>query len=169
MNRGVTGRKLTGDKVYWLCQYFPDIIQHTVANLAMMHRRLAAWKFKFLFLALLLSFTSCGWFESDEFPTELLGRWVTDNPKYKGCYMIIETETIVFNTTENNLYKTAIEKIESATEFGRKVFHITYSDKDNIEYMLSVIVLKGGKKARLQFYNQRDLEWNRMDLNEEGP
>jgi hypothetical protein len=132
MSGEVTGRKCTGNKVCWLCQYFPDTRQRSVANLAMMHRRLVAWEFIFLFLALLLSFTGCGWFEGEEFPTE-----------------------------------TAIEKIESTTEFGRKVYHITCSDKENIEYMLSVIVLKGSKKGRLQFYNQRDLEWNKMDLNKE--
>jgi hypothetical protein len=169
MSGEVTGRKGTGDKMCRICQNFPGTRQRSVANPSMARRQWAAWNFIFIFLVLLLSLTGCGWFEEEEFPTELLGRWVTNNPKYEGCYMIIETDTIVFHATDNNLYVSAIEKIESATEFGRKVYHITYSDKENIEYLLSVVVLKGSKIGRLQFYNQRYIEWNKMDLSKEEP
>ncbi|MFC1488623.1 hypothetical protein ACFL6B_02120 [Thermodesulfobacteriota bacterium] len=165
MSGEVTDRKRTGERVCWICQNTPDIRQRSVANPSMARRPWAAWNF--IVIVLLLSLTGCGWFEDEEFPTELLGRWVTNNPNYKECYMIIKTDTIVFHATDNNLYVSTIEKIESATEFGRKVYHITYSDKENIEYLLSVIVLTGSKKGRLQFYNQRYIEWNKMGLSKE--
>ena len=165
MTGEATDCKRTQDKLYRCRQSFTVTRHRSAYSPATARRRWVTWKF--LFMVLFLFLTGCGWFESEEFPAELLGRWVTKNPKYEGCYMIIETDTIVFNASDGNLYVNEIEKVESAIEFGRKIYHITYSDKENIEYLLSVIVLKGSKKGRLQFYNQRYLEWNKMDLSKE--
>ena len=161
------GRKRTEGKVWRFCQKIPDTRQRSADSQPMARRRWVAWKF--LFLVLFLSLAGCGWFESEEFPKELLGRWVTDNPKYQGCYMKIDENAIVFNASDSNLYVSTIKKVETDIEFGRKVHHIIYTDKEDIEYLLSVIVLKGSKTGRLQFYNQRYLEWNKMDLSREEP
>jgi len=152
----------TKDKMWRLCQDISDTRQHHAAYLLLSQRQRITWKYVVLFIALLLSLTGCGWFEKQEFPKELLGQWYPENSKYEGCYMIIDKESITFNAADNNLYVNLIEKVETTIEFGRKVYHIFYSDKEGIDHLLSVILLKGSKKGQLQFYNQRYLEWERL-------
>jgi hypothetical protein len=150
-----------------LRQSFVNVRQRTVSRAATSNRWISKWKFIFFIFAFFLFLNGCGYFESEEFPKELLGRWVTKNPRYKGCYMIIEMDTIVFHAADGSLLVNTIEKVESADEFGQKIYHITYSDVENIEYLLSVIYMKGTKHGRLQFYNQRYLEWNKLALSKE--
>lgn len=112
-------------------------------------------------LAALLA--GCGVSEEDKIPPEIYGHWVTNAKGYEDCAMDITESTISFYTTMGTTDVNFIDKIVRTEKEKKIVYDIHYVNSEGSEFILSVSILEGGKKSRLQFHNQKYLTWNKVE------
>jgi hypothetical protein len=118
-------------------------------------------------LALFALLAGCGTFEDTSTPPEIIGRWITDTRGYQECFMVISENTINFYTLEGTFDVNFIDKVVRTEKKGEKVYEIHYRNRKDLEFVLSVVVLQGGRKGKLQFFNQKYLMWNKAEWEKE--
>ncbi len=109
----------------------------------------------------------CGWFDSDEIPDALVGRWVTSAPRYEEAELGITKETVIFSKGlefihVNEIERVEIEDVKIEPGEGETLIHITYEGAEGGEFTLSLYHRPGPGGGTLRFVNQPSLVWTRV-------
>ena len=94
-------------------------------------------------------------------PDELIGEWVTTEPRYQDCSFEIQKETIIFNKGTAHTDMNSIEEITKIPEKEKTLYHIYYEDKQGQEYKLSLFFFKTHDGGIICFKNQQNIIWSR--------
>jgi hypothetical protein len=108
-------------------------------------------------LALLLA-TAC---QERRLPRDMVDTWVTDTPRYKGCYLLIFPEEVVFGAADANTHTHTIHRVKTRRQGGRIHFTIETIDDQQADTLLELVYLPSEKNGRLHFKHQPDVLWQR--------
>jgi len=91
---------------------------------------------------------------------ELLGVWVTSDPKYKGCYFEVTEDEIVIKDIEEDVNFFKISKIEAEQDPDEDfiTYIITHADLEGRPLELSVLYFPG-EEGTIRFKNQPNIVW----------
>ncbi len=115
-------------------------------------------------LMLVLGFAvlfGCQMLQDSAVPDELIGKWVTTEPRYHDCSFEIQQETIIFNKGITHTNMNWIEEIEKIPEKEKTLYHIYYEDKQGQDYKLSLFFFKTPDGGIIRFKNQQNIKWSR--------
>jgi len=120
----------------------------------------------FLFLAAFCFLTSsCSRGSGKELPSEIMGRWTTDSPRYKDASMEIEKDFIVFRNGDYTI-RHRITAFEVEEKGDGPVNRIFYEEPEGGESSLSFFIRHmedgGGRKVFIVYKNQA-LVWEKAD------
>ena len=91
---------------------------------------------------------------------ELLGVWVTSDPKYEGCYFEVTEDEIVIKDIEEDVNFFKITKIEAEQDPNEDfiTYIITHADQEGLPFELSVLYFPG-EEGTIRFKNQTNIVW----------
>ncbi len=117
-----------------------------------------------LLLALALLFLGCDSKRAATLPSDLVGTWRTNHPKYQGLYFQLEKDRLAYSTASGSVENYEISKYEKL-ESGRKSkrsSHVVYARRDGQELKLALEYepIDGGI---LRFKNQPQIPWTREE------
>jgi len=116
-----------------------------------------------LILVILVALAGCNPKKEASMPTDLIGTWRTNHPKYAGLYFKIEKGGFAFSTAEGTVKSYALAKYErsEAVEKKRKtIFHVLYGNRDGQELKVTLKYDAAGGGA-ISFKNQANIIWLR--------
>jgi hypothetical protein len=95
-------------------------------------------------------------------PTELIGTWRTNHPKYAGLYFQIESDKFAFSTVEGTVKKYGISKYERVEEKVKRkgVSHVLYGKREGRDLKI-VIYYEPASGGAIRFKNQERIFWAR--------
>ena len=102
-----------------------------------------------------------GWLGSDEIPDDLIGYWVTDEPRYAEARMEITKETITFSKGLDYINMNEIDDVEVSDKKGKTLVKITYEDREGGEFTLSLYHYPGPRNGSIRFVNQMQMVWEK--------
>jgi len=117
----------------------------------------------FLILVILVALAGCNPKQEASMPTNLIGTWRTNHPKYAGLYFQIEKDKFAFSTAEGTVKSYALAKYERSevTEKKRKtIFHVLYGNRDGQELKIT-FRSEGAGSGAISFKNQANIIWIR--------
>jgi len=92
-------------------------------------------------------------------PVQLLGRWITEDSRYKGVSFEITSSAITLRTVEGSTQIYGISKFESAGE-GKRVSYVLYGDRDGQQQQFAFFYTPVGG-GELRFKNQIEIRWTK--------
>ncbi|MFO7914468.1 MAG: hypothetical protein R6U43_02110 [Candidatus Krumholzibacteriales bacterium] len=99
---------------------------------------------------------------SSEVPDKLIGRWETDNPRYKGCFLELEKNSVTFVPGEGRVSVNSLKKIELSREEGSQLYTLFYTGGADRNGTLKLYYeSSGGGVIRLK--SRKQIEWTRKD------
>lgn len=93
--------------------------------------------------------------KDDGMPPELLGRWVSEDPRYADRTFSIEAATIAFGVGGTASEIHAIERVETHEDDGAKVHTVRYRESDGAMASVELRVVPGPVPA-LRFENHSE-------------
>jgi hypothetical protein len=99
--------------------------------------------------------------QSVEVPTNLVGRWMTENAAYADRILVIEAHSITFGIGGNAYDRYAITRFETEKEAEQWLCTIYFKDKSGVELKRSVYYSPAGR-GEIWFKNQEDIVWVRV-------
>jgi hypothetical protein len=93
-------------------------------------------------------------------PDEMAGRWVTDSPKYKDCYLELSSVTLVYRTGEDTIDVNFVQSVEKQVVAGKFVYTINYKNCSGGEGNISFLWDPSTEEIRLK--NQKDMGWKKI-------
>ena len=61
-------------------------------------------------------------------PDEMAGRWATDSPKYKNCYLELSPIAVVYGTGEYTIDVNIVQSVEKQVVRGETIYTIDYKN-----------------------------------------
>ncbi|MBN2124291.1 MAG: hypothetical protein JW821_08355 [Deltaproteobacteria bacterium] len=107
-------------------------------------------------------FLGCNLFKDKDLPPDILGTWVTDEPRYRDCRLEFREGLVIFSQGINYISTNSITDVDRAEEKGQPLYTVDYEDREGQEYHLSFYYggPPGGKFIR--FKNQDQFEWKKQ-------
>jgi hypothetical protein len=99
---------------------------------------------------------------SSEMPVELIGKWKTDAPKYRGCFIELEARSVAFVSDQGNSDINILKKIVTRREGESVSYTIHYKCEGDRECTIKLYYKNSGRRA-IQLENQRNVEWTRVE------
>lgn len=93
-------------------------------------------------------------------PRELVGAWITDDPRYQDCAMIITGKTVLFKQAGGRALEHAIHRVESGPEKKGTRFTFYYHDEYKNDYELNLVYESVGGGS-VTFLHQPGSRWVR--------
>ena len=113
----------------------------------------------------ILILAGCSLWEDKTLPEGVYGIWETDNPRYKEAYLEITKAHIAFHTIEGDANLNRITNIETESEPEsapeHTLIHISYEDRDGLEYLLSFYYSETSDGPVIRFKNQKEMDWTK--------
>lgn len=119
----------------------------------------------YLFLALLFTsafVVACAPRGPAEVPEELLGVWITDDPRYEDRFLKLEKRKIHFGMGGNEATEAPIIGLEELSERGALVYRIKYLSPDGLEYTQSLYYDRS--TGELRYKNRPSVVWRRVEI-----
>jgi hypothetical protein len=99
--------------------------------------------------------------ENRKIPGELLGEWITSEPRYAGCVLEFTDGAIIFGNGPDHLSINYIVNIKKVTYGKTTVYTIYYEDSRGLKYTFPVLFGFVNKKGVLRFKNQNHVVWTK--------
>jgi len=108
----------------------------------------------------ILLIAGCKHHENPSVPTQLIGTWGTEEPRYSELFLDITHDSVVFTTAEGGVETYWISKVESAGK-GNTVMHVLYGERagEHLDFKFYYQAKDGGI---LRFKNQIGIPWHRV-------
>jgi hypothetical protein len=119
-------------------------------------------------LAVLL-FLGCNLLKDTELPAELLGTWVTEEPRYSDCRLEFRETLVIFSKGIGYTNTNVITGVDRTKDEGRIRYRITYEDREGQEYRLSFSYTSANGEAAIRFKNQDQFVWKKRSQKRPAP
>jgi hypothetical protein len=114
-------------------------------------RRAALWSALPLVAVVLMA---CGPRQEGGVPTDLQGRWITAEARYRDRYLEIRSDRLIWGVGEFELDSHPIEKVESRPADDRQTHYwLHYTETQGYPHALEVLLHRGSRLA-LRFPNR---------------
>jgi hypothetical protein len=94
----------------------------------------------------------------DPLPREMVGIWVTDDPRYQGCTMEIAMDRITFGSPEKDADTYLIQTVSSRMKDGRREVTVEYVNAERV-YFTAEWIYSAEKEGSLRFKNRPAVVW----------
>lgn len=111
----------------------------------------------------LILFLGCGGEEGlSEIPEHLIGRWKTEDTRYKGCFLDLKKDSVTFVSAEGQKSVNSLKKVEISSEEDSRLYTLYYTGEDDRECTMKFYYeSSGGRVIRLE--SRKQIEWTRKD------
>jgi hypothetical protein len=99
---------------------------------------------------------------SSEIPEELIGKWKTDAPKYRGCYLELKERSVAFISGEGDSDFNMLNGIETRRDGESFLYTIHYKCEDGYECTMKLYYENSGRRV-IRLKNQKNIEWTKME------
>jgi hypothetical protein len=99
--------------------------------------------------------------ENKKVPNELLGEWVTSEPRYADCVLKLIDGLIIFGNGLDNQIVNYIVNIKKVCNGQSTLYTIYYEDSRGLKYKFPVFFGFENKKGVLRFKNQKHIPWTK--------
>jgi hypothetical protein len=100
---------------------------------------------------------ACGRTVEDGVPTDLRGRWVTSEPKYRDRYLEILPDRLIWGIGEFELYNHPIEKVESQPEASKQTrYWLHYTEAEGYPDALEILLHRSTRLV-IRFANRPEV------------
>jgi hypothetical protein len=93
-------------------------------------------------------------------PEDLVGYWVTSDPRYQDRFLQLSRVSIVFGTGRDNIDVNFIKETERYTEDGKTTYTIHYKNTEGLEGKLS-FAWDPSDNGKIRLSNQEDMVWEK--------
>lgn len=120
------------------------------------------WRLKaFILLVVVSVLFGCHLWHWNKVPEELIGEWVTAEPRYQDRILKITGDGIVFFTSPDYLDLNIITRIKVIQENGETLYEIHYRNSERQKYTLSLYIISKPEGNAIRFKNQPKFEWTK--------
>lgn len=120
------------------------------------------FKIKYFAICLLVVLLfGCYPIENRKVPDELLGEWITSEPRYTGCVLKFTDGLIIFGNGPDHLSINYIVNIKKVSNGNTTVYSICYEDSRGLKYTFPVLFGVVNNKGVLRFKNQNNVVWKK--------
>jgi hypothetical protein len=95
-------------------------------------------------------------------PDSIIGRWVTDDDRYRECALEIEASSIAFRNAEGGVDSCPIRKVVPVKKDSSLEVTIDYSNADKVVYTTTFIWSPDGG-GTLRAKNQQNIAWRHAE------
>jgi hypothetical protein len=106
--------------------------------------------------------TACAEPEPSEVPEELIGVWVTDDPRYEGRFLKLEPRKIHFGMGGDQASENPIVEVETIQEEGMSIYRIHYLSPEGLEYTQSLNY--DPESGEVRYKNRPSVVWKRVEI-----
>lgn len=100
---------------------------------------------------------ACGPNVEEGVPTELHGRWITSEPKYRGRYLEIQSDRLIWGAGKFEFDNHPIEKVESRPEANKQMrYWLHYTEAEGYPHALEIVLRRGVREA-MRFPNRPEV------------
>ena len=123
---------------------------------------------RFLILALVSVIcgvvSGCAPQEPTEVPEELIGVWITDDPRFEERFLKLEKRAIHFGLGGDQATESPVIDVEElpTAEDGTTIYRIRYVSPEGLEYTQSLYYHRGN--AEIRYRNRPSVVWRRVDI-----
>jgi hypothetical protein len=103
----------------------------------------------------------CHPLNNNKVPDELIGEWVTSEPRYADCVVKLTDGMIIFGNGPDNLSVNYIVNIKKVCNGQYILYTIYYEDSRGLKYKFPVRFGFENKKGVLRFRNQKHIAWTK--------
>lgn len=111
-----------------------------------------------MWIALPILLSAC---QKSRVPDEMVAAWVTENQRYKGCYLLISPEHVTVGASDASMHDYAIRKVKTTKENRQLEVKIIAVDDQLMESTFSFIYQMDRDDGVLHFENQPHVVWQR--------
>jgi len=114
-------------------------------------------------VVLLIFFLGCGEGGGiSEVPDKLIGRWETEDQKYKGCFLYLEKSSVTFVSSEGVANINSLKNIELSSEEGTQLYTLYYTSGDNRGCAMKLYYERSDNGV-IRLKSRKQIEWTRKD------
>jgi hypothetical protein len=100
--------------------------------------------------------------EPPEVPKELIGVWITDDPRYEDRFLKLEKRTIHFGIGGDQASENPIIDVEELPVEGSIIFRIKYLSPEGLEYSQSLYYDQQSEEIR--YKSRPSVVWRRVEI-----
>jgi hypothetical protein len=120
------------------------------------------WKLRAIGLVLVVFlFFGCQLWQG-KIPEELIGEWVTSEPRYKNRVLQITKEGIVFFTSPGYVDANTVIRVRASSENGETLYEIRYKNDKGENYTIALYLVRKPKGNVIRLKNQPNFEWTKI-------
>lgn len=101
-----------------------------------------------------------------ESPKEIIGTWVTSEPRHDGCTLEITRYRIIFMNPLSVVSDNYIREVKKSADETRTVYQIFYEDEGNAAGTLTIYYSRTESGEAMQIRHQEKTKWTRALLPE---
>jgi hypothetical protein len=109
-----------------------------------------------------IGISACAPPEPTEVPEELIGVWVTGDPRYEGRFLKLEPRTIHFGMGGDQASENPIIEVETIQEEGTSIYRIHYLSPEGLEYTQSLNY--DPARGEIRYKNRPSVVWKRVEI-----
>lgn len=117
----------------------------------------------FAICVLVVLIFGCHPFENKKIPDELLGEWMTTEPRYADCVLKFTDGLIIFGNGQDYLSVNYIVDIKKVCKDQIILYTIRYENASGLKYTFPVLFGFKNKEGVLRFKNQDHIIWTKRD------
>ena len=100
--------------------------------------------------------------EPPEVPKELIGVWITDDPRYEDRFLKLEERTIHFGIGGDQASENPIIDVEELPVEGSIIYRIKYLSPEGLEYSQSLYYDQQSEEIR--YKSRPSVVWKRVEI-----
>jgi len=127
-----------------------------------MREKEASLKVKIIAICVIITvLCGCHSIENKNIPAELVGEWITSEPRYAGCVLELTDGVIIFGNGPDHLSINYVVNVKKVSHGKTTLYTIYYEDSRGLKYTFPVLFGFENRKRILRFKNQDHVVWTK--------
>jgi hypothetical protein len=110
---------------------------------------------------LLFTATGCNRNATNLLPSQLVGFWTTDEPRYQGRFLELYRAYVIIGTGPGDVPKVqAVDSVEASQDGDHMVYKIASTDMSGVQYRMTLLYRPAGD-GEILFRHEENILWKR--------
>ncbi|MBN1104103.1 MAG: hypothetical protein JXL84_11870 [Deltaproteobacteria bacterium] len=118
---------------------------------------------RFLLFLTIMGMMTCQCSREKSVPVELIGVWITSDPRYEGCSIEITPMKLIYRNPRTEPGINRIRGIEKTPEGARILYRIYYEDQEGDERTVSLYHCRKNHEPVIRFQHREEREWRKKE------